>query len=70
MGQDLDDELIPIMQQLLRLLCKPDTGRRARDDERARLQRRALGDEAHNLRDGEDEVPSIVSIYSPLISTQ
>lgn len=56
MRQDLNDKLIPIMEHLCGLLGETNTSRRARDDDGTRLQRRALRDEADDLRDGEDEV--------------
>jgi hypothetical protein len=47
--QDLDHELVPVVQQLLRLVREPNAGGRARDDDRALGQRGTLRQEADNL---------------------
>lgn len=48
---DLDDKLIPIVEQLLGVLGKSHARGGARDDDGALLQGRALGEEADNLGD-------------------
>jgi len=54
--QDLHDELVAVVQQLLRLLGEAHTGRRTRDDESARLQGCSLGNKADDLRNRKDKV--------------
>ncbi len=57
MRQDLDHKLVPVVQQLLRLVREANTSGRAGDDDSTLGQRRALRKEADNLLDREDEIP-------------
>jgi hypothetical protein len=57
MRLDLHHKLIPVMQQLLRLVRKPDARRSAGNNNGALGQRCALREEADDLLDREDEIP-------------
>lgn len=56
MRRKLHNKLVSLVEVGRRLLAKPDTGRRARDDDRPRWQGGALGEEAHELGAAEDHI--------------
>ena len=56
MRQDLDSKLVAMSKRDLGSPSQPDAGRCTGDDDGAGRQRRSLGQEAHELRDAEDEI--------------
>lgn len=56
MRRKLHSKLVSFVEVSRRLFAKPDTGRRARDDDRSRWQSGALREETHELSAAEDHV--------------
>lgn len=61
-GQNLNLELIAVLQRDLGLAAKTDTRRGTGDDDGAGGQRRALGQEADDSGDAEDEVTGNINV--------
>lgn len=62
MGQNLNLELIAVLQGDLGLASETDARRGAGDDDGAGGQRRALGQEADDFGDAEDEVTGNINV--------
>lgn len=61
MRQQLNRKLIPMLQELFRLLRGSDTGRRASEDDGACGEGSSLREEADQFSDAEDKVATAVS---------